>query len=428
MSGVRVKLAVIFILALVLRLGAVLNMSPEQKVLKHDDYRYEQIAKAIMRGEGFSKNGKPIAWRAPVYPYFIAGAYTLSSSNPDIIRFIQAVASSFLCLLVFLIAKSVFSAQAGIWAALLTAVYQPFIHYLYWAGPGYLYTETFCLLLVALSVLALIRYSQKQSLANKILAGAAIALVALTKPTILAFLPFLGLWLWYVKRPSFLKAAGDFLIIFLVIFSVALPWTIRNYIVFKEFIFISNESGDVFIKGNHPDARGGLVWVDSELEKDPQNLKKYSETYIKNAKYKEGLSYLLKNPRRVPYLFFKKFIVNWNFFGEDGKYNFCYGLALFFGITGILIALRCMDSKMFLLLNLLFWPTLLALIFFGEPRYRYPAEPYLIIFAGYALHRLYSKAKENKVYFTVLIFLLTMNGFLYLFSDSVLGFLRRVVP
>ena len=39
-----------------------------------------------------------------------------------------------------------------------------------------------------------------------------------------------------------------------------------------------------------------------------------------------------------------------------------------------------------------------------------------------------TKAKENKVYFTILIFFLAMNSFLYLFSDSVLGFLRRVVP
>lgn len=428
MSGIRVKLAVIFILALALRLGAVLNMPPEQKLLKHDDNRYEQIAKAIMRGEGFSKDGKPIAWRGPVYPYFIAGVYKLSSSNPDIIRFIQAIAASFLCLLVFLIAKSAFCAQAGVWAAFLTAVYQPFIHYLYWGGPGYLYTETFYLLLVALSALALIRYSQRQCLGNKILAGAAIAIAALTKPTILAFLPFLGLWLWYVKRGSFLKAAGDFFIIFIVIFAVALPWTIRNYVLFKEFIFISNESGDVFLKGNHPEARGGIVWVDSELEKNSANLEKYSETDIKNAKYKEGLRFLLSNPRRIPYLMFKKFIVNWNFFGEDNRYNFFYGVVLFLGAVGIILSLRAVGAVNLLLFCLLLWPTLLALIFFGEPRYRYPVEPYLIVFAGYALHKLLARGPKEALRKSAFAFLILLNFWFYIFSGRILGFLKAVVP
>ncbi|TAN61326.1 hypothetical protein EPN16_03495, partial [bacterium] len=250
MSGARGKLAVIFILALAFRLGAVLSMSPEQKVLKHDDNRYEQIAKAILKGEGFSKEGKPIAWRGPVYPYFIAGVYKVFGSNPDIIRIIQAIAGSFLCLLVYLIGQTVFTQKTGLCAALLTALYQPFIHYLYWGGPGYLYTETLFILFIALSVAALLRYARRQSLMNMVLSGISLSLATMTKPTLAGFFPFLGLWLWYVKRPAFLKAARDFLLIFMVFFCVALPWTIRNYIVFNEFIFISNESGDVFIKGN----------------------------------------------------------------------------------------------------------------------------------------------------------------------------------
>ena len=427
-NTLRYKVCFIFIVALVLRGWVVLTMPEQEKVLKHDDSRYEQIAISILNGEGFSKDGTPIAWRGPLYPYFIALVYRLCGTNPDIVRLIQIILGAGLCLVIYIIGKLVFSPQAGLLAAGFTAVYQPFIRYLYCGGPGYLYTEILYMLILSLAVWALLCYARAQSLKYMVSSGVLLCVSAMVKPTILGFFPFLFFWILHLKKFNFLKGFRDFLIISAVFFIVALPWTIRNYIVFKEFIFISNESGDVFIKGNHPDARGGVVWVDSELEKDPANLRKYSETYIKNAKYKEGLSYLFNNPRRIPYLFFKKFIVNWNFFGEDGKYNFCYGLALFLGITGIFIALRNMNAGIFLLLNLLFWPTLLALIFFGEPRYRYPAEPYLIVFAGYALHFMYSKAKENKVYFTVLIFFLAVNSFLYLFSDSVLGFLRRVIP
>jgi 4-amino-4-deoxy-L-arabinose transferase-like glycosyltransferase len=427
LRSIKFKLTIIFILALSLRLMAIAMMSSESKHLEHDAYRYNQIAKSILIGEGFSKNGKPIAWRGPVYPYFLAIIYKIFGLNVDIVRIIQAVLASLLCLVVYKIGLLVFSETVGLGAAFFCAIYQPFIKYLYWGGPAYLYTETLFMLLIALSIWALLIYSRNQTLKNMFLAALALAVAALIKPTVLIFFPLLGLWIWHLKRFSFLKTIRDFLFILILFFIVALPWTIRNYLVFGEFIFISNEGGDVFLKGNHPLASGGVVWVKSELEKNPENFRRYSETYIKNAKYKEGLHYLFSNPKRIPYLMFKKIIVNWNVFGEDGLYNFYYGLALFFGIIGIAFSLREIDTNSLLLLSMLFWVSLIALIFFGEPRYRYPAEPYLIIFAVYGIYCLFSRTKNRILSSIISACIILLNLLGYIFSKPILGFFKKII-
>lgn len=426
-KSTKFKLTIIFILALSLRLIAILSMPAENKSLEHDAYRYDQIARSILAGEGFSKDGKPIAWRGPVYPYFLALIYKVFGFNTDVVRTIQAIIASILCLVVYKIGRVVFSEIVGLGAAFFCAIYQPFIYYLYWGGPGYLYTETLFMFLVALSILALLTYTRNQTLKNIVFVAVALGVAALTKPTLLIFLPVLGVWVWQLKRFSFLKASKDFLLFIFMFFIVALPWTIRNYIVFKEFIFISNEGGDVFLKGNHPLASGGVVWVKSELEKNPKLSEKYSETYIKNAKYKEGLRYLFADPKRIPYLMFKKFIVNWNLFGEDGLYNFCYGLAFFFGSIGIIFSLRKMNAKSLLLLSMLFWVTLIALIFFGEPRYRYPAEPYLIIFAAYGVHSLFARRKNRILPSMIFASIILLNVLAYIYSRPILCFLKRVI-
>jgi len=427
LKSIKFRLIIIIILALGLRLITVVVMPAESKILEHDAYRYDQIARSILAGEGFSKDGKPIAWRAPIYPHFLAAIYRVFGFNTDIVRIIQAILASLLCLIAFQIGRMVFSDSVGFGAAFFCAIYQPFIYYLNWGGPGYLYTEGLFMLFVAFSIWALLIYARSQKFKNTVFVAVALGLAALTKPTIVIFFPLLGLWIWHLKGFSFLMALRDFLIICTLFFMVAMPWTIRNYVVFKEFIFISNEGGDVFLKGNHPDASGGVVWVKSELEKDPKNLEKYSETYIKNAKYKEGLNYLLSNPKRIPYLMFKKFIVNWNFFGEDDRYNFFYGVALFLGSLGIVFSLRERNAESLLLLSTLVWVTLIALIFFGDPRYRYPAEPYLIIFAVFGAHSLFARSKNKILISMIFGSIVLLNALGYVFSRPILNFLKRII-
>src|SRR3989338_6122858 len=102
-NTLRYKVCFIFIIALVLRGWAVVTMPEQDKVLKHDAYRYEQIARSILNGEGFSKDGTPIAWRGPLYPYFIASVYRLCGANPDIVRMIQIILGAAICLVIYII-------------------------------------------------------------------------------------------------------------------------------------------------------------------------------------------------------------------------------------------------------------------------------------------------------------------------------------
>jgi len=423
-----IKVSVIFIVALVLRL-TILNVMPAvEKKPRSDAARYDQLAMGIIEGKGFQKDGEPIAWRGPIYPYFLAGMYKVFGHNYEAVYKMQAVFGALLCVVMFFIGLLVFNATVGFIAGLFTGIYGPFIYYLDYGGPGFLMSEGMFTFFIAILVYFLVQYVRTNANKYKVLSGVMLAIAALTRPAMIAFIPFLGLWLLYVHWKSWRNLVRDGVIIFGFFFLTISPWTIRNYMVFHEFILISNEAGDIFLYGNHPKASGGIYWVASDLEKQPEKVSGLTETQIKRDKYREGLNYLMADPGRIPYLILKKLMVNWNFFGSDGVYNLFYGLALFFGVLGMAYCLFQLNAFHLLFFALFFWVSLIAAVFFGEPRYRYPVEPYLIIFGAYGVYELFKRHEAKLKPIFIVVSVLVVNFVLLSYSDTVLYFLEDIVP
>jgi 4-amino-4-deoxy-L-arabinose transferase-like glycosyltransferase len=425
----KVFLLLIVAVALSIRLYAWATMEPSLKIVKSDDYRYDQIAMSMLHGEGFAKDGEPIAWRGPGYPFFLAGIYYVFGHNPDAVRVIQCILGALLCVLIYYIASGVFNEKVGVIASIMSAVYIPFIRYLYWAGPCFLFSESVFMFFVAVTIALLLRYERRMTIGSLIAVGIASAVTAMIKPAFLLFMPFLFFWIFAVRR-HFWKAVRDYAAIVIVFIACVMPWTIRNYVVFREFIPISNESGDIFLEGNHPLAKGSNVWVGQEMDSDKELLQKYSASQIKNMKYTMGLRYLLENPRRIPYLFTKKLLVTWNFFGEDGRYNISYGLILMFGLWGLVRTLRRRELyvRASLLVLALVWVSALCMIFFGHPRYRYPAEPYVLVLAAYGFYEAFIASPKTFFSRGLGAGIIALNGVFYACGASLLSFLRRVVP
>jgi len=421
-------LVCIFVAALTLRVYAWGRMSPAEKVLKSDDYRYDQIAVGMLEGKGFAKDGQPIAWRGPGYPLFLAGIYLVFGHNPDAVRVVQCILGALLCIFLYYIGAHTFNKKTGCIAALVAAVYLPFIKYLYWAGPCFLFSESVFTFLVTLTVLVILRWHAHKNTVNLVLVGVVSAATALTKPSFLVCMPLLFFWFLFEQK-NIPKAAKDYMLVAAVFILCIMPWTIRNYAVFHEFIPLSNESGDIFLEGNNPLARGSSVWVGQEMDSDQELLKKYSATEIKNMKYKIALRYLLEHPRRIPYLFTKKLLVTWNFFSERGTYNFSYGLVLLFAAAGLCMVTRQRSHwPGALLLVLMFvWVSAVCMMFFGHPRYRYPIEPCLIVAGAYGIGMLFTRAISSLRY-TVGMLIIGVNVCLYMYGPSVLRFLQALVP
>ncbi len=423
-------LIIVFIYSIGVRLFFVATMPEEMKILKSDDKTYDHLAMSLLTKREFSKNNIPIAWRGPGYPLFLASVYFFFGHNHLAVRIIQSIIMSLLILIIYLISRETFGRKVAVVSVVLGCFYQPFIYYLYWAGSAFFMTEGFFTFLLAISVFLLIKFQKTNKFKYQVLSGIMLGITCLTRAVIMLLPFYLFLWFWLTDKSFKIGLRRAIPIIFFMGITI-LPWTVRNYLVFHEFIPVTNEAGDIFLGGNNPQAKGGWAPILSKLEKDPENLRKYSETYIKRQKYKEGLEYLLSNPRRIPYLFIKKILVQWNVFNEFGGYNIWYGLAGSFAIFGVFYAFRHYGYKNHILFLLLFgYVTMVAVIFFGAPRYRYPIEPYLVIFSSLGVKHLLFEEQQRRALSSFLLFwsIIFVNIFLYINAKGIIAWISKIVP
>jgi 4-amino-4-deoxy-L-arabinose transferase-like glycosyltransferase len=133
-------LAGLCVLALAVRLATVFLL--DGNVHSGDAYEYLGIANSIATGRGFAlgrawfdggsayDDPVPTAWREPGYALLVAGVQLIArDAVVPAVKILHAVLGSVSCLLVFLAARAVFGARAGLYAAAGLAVYPPFLFY-----------------------------------------------------------------------------------------------------------------------------------------------------------------------------------------------------------------------------------------------------------------------------------------------------------
>lgn len=147
-----------------------------------------------------------------------------------------------------------FSPGAGVLAAMFAAVYPSYV----WSSSLILteviFLSSFCVLLFLQ-----VRIIQENRPADHILAGIMLAVTVLIRPNVLPLgvVPYLFLWVRGKKLPWLMVVRA------VVAFSVImLPWWIRNWITFHEFIPIAKgEAGNPFLGGTDPYFRGTIDWT-----------------------------------------------------------------------------------------------------------------------------------------------------------------------
>ena len=120
------RLISLFALILVLRLGVALLIDMTFEVSKDAEDVYASIAENLTRGNGFvaEPGGEPILHRAPLYPLFLAGVYTIfGATNSFAVLCTQALLDAGSGLLLWWIGVRLFGATIGVIAALLYALY-----------------------------------------------------------------------------------------------------------------------------------------------------------------------------------------------------------------------------------------------------------------------------------------------------------------
>lgn len=280
-----------------------------------DVVEYDRWARQILSGE-FLWTALPI--HAPLYPYWLAGAYALTGVSLPWVRLLQLGLDLVSLVCVALALWRLVNARAAFLAALFWALYQPLIYY-----SAELLSEVLVVALMSGMLLAWALAHRPGGRAPLRLwplgVGAFLGgLAAITHPLTLAVsVPFLGWSLWCLHRQyrgRRLVASGALLGGLLVL--PVLPVTWRHAQVSGELVWIQAHSGLNLYIGNNPDADGtcnvrpGPAY--EALVRRPYLAGARSEAEARRYFRGEVARFVLRQPLRAAGLILRKAALTWH--------------------------------------------------------------------------------------------------------------------
>jgi len=375
-----------------------------------------RIGRSIALGYGFSSpyegNTGPSAWEPPLYPYLIGGVFKLfgiyTIASAWVLLGINCVFATLTCIPIFWIAHGTFGERIATWSAWVWAL----CPYVWYWGIHWIWDTTFtplvltCIFLLALELAdvcvgpeTFVRGEgantlSHQTLGSWLLFGALYGIGALANPTMLAFLPFCGLWIWRQRSRRGFPSLPGVALSSILFFLVLSPWLIRNYEAFGRFVFIRNDFGLQFRLGNGPAADGMLMpYFQPNLNK--LELEKYQQlgelAYSAECK-RFAFDWVHAHPGRFAIVSLKRFFYFWNGVPRPTSSlspvdfrSSAFLATSVLAIWGAILAVRQRRPGAWLYAGLLILYPAVYYFVFPHARYRHPMEPELLILIVFLL-------------------------------------------
>jgi uncharacterized membrane protein len=313
----------IFLVALGLRLAIVPLLVGEQLNPARDHWVFGwetgRLARSLASGHGFGSPlfgwTGPSAWMAPGYPALLAGVFKLfgiySKASAYVILALNCLFAALTCFPLRSMARTVFGERTGVAAAWAWALFPYSINF----AAGLVWSTALSTLLLTFAVSATIAVERKFSPWSWAGWGLIWGGIGLTEPSLLACLPFAGVWL--ILR---LRQRGMPWIFFwrtslaaLVFLAVVAPWFVRNYRVLGHFIPFREGFGLMLYQGN--------TWDTFDLSPDwanpphnPAEMAEYArvgEVAYMNEKKDQAIQEIRRHPARFAWTTLRRVIFTW---------------------------------------------------------------------------------------------------------------------
>jgi hypothetical protein len=469
----RILIAIVLV-SVLLRVGVAVYLGERLPRLQ-DDYSYSLLASRLAAGHGYSfdepwypygtPGGSPTAQWSFLYTAFLAAIYAVVGVHPVVARLVQAVlGGALLPWMVYRLAKRTDLPQrrrdtetqrkregetkrggdaeiVPLLAAAIAAVYAYFILY-----AARLVTETFYIVALLWSLERALALAERPSLGRSAVLGLALGVTTLLRQSILPWVPVLFAWfLWHwsvagsisaedsalprpsgssiVHRLSSIVGRRSYilplLVASLVLAACIAPFTIRNYIVYDEFLLLNSNAGYAMYSAQHP--MHGTNFQAFKAAPLPEDLRGQglNEAQWDSALMRRGIQFVLEEPGRYLLLSLSRVLDYFEFWPTADSsllYNVgrlvSFTLFLPFMVYGIILAVRrtmengrrTMDdgrwtagfvwlsrSGVGLLVLFMGFYSVLHVMTWAMTRYRLPVDAVAIIFAAMAIKALWEK-------------------------------------
>lgn len=359
-----------------------------------DAQAYDSIAINILDGYGFREDKTKsfgfdlsIVRAGPAYEFFLAGIYKVFGHYYEAVWIIQAFLHVLTAWLLFLIAWKVFERkEAGLLAAVFFGLHPDLLEI-----SAMLMTETLYLFLVTLTVWLFVKlYQEQKKWRYTVYLSLATGLAILSRPPVILFVPIF--LVYFLLRKKYKLG-----IIFLSLLALTLlPWVIRNYFVYHQFILTTLIGEYNLWVGNTLSANGG------QFAGGYNPLTSYTDVHgffsLKQQANHEFWSFVLIYPWIFAKLCLVRIIRFFSLIRPMGFWFYQTGLAQIIfiissavaititficGFSGMVLA-GLQKRPLFYYLILLSLTSPLVLIpTVVQSRYRFQIYPFLVLFGAY---------------------------------------------
>ncbi|MCA9951887.1 MAG: hypothetical protein KDE48_19685 [Anaerolineales bacterium] len=408
-------MAIVLILccAVALRLAVAVYLGDEVAIGR-DEQSYSALAERVADGYGYSFDtpwypfgkpaGEPTSHWSFLYTAYIAGIYAVFGSSPLIVRLIGALVGGILLpLMVYRLSRRAFPERplVALLALACGAVYAYFVLF-----AAQLMTETFYIIFLlwslecALTLQAHFSTGTKPGLGLILSFGLSLGLATLMRQAILPWIAILFLLLLWVgfRNGRFQQALIALTVSGLTLVACIIPFTIRNYLVYDDFLLLNANAGFAMYSAQHP--FHGTEFQEYTAAPLPDDLDlSMSEAALDRELMRRGIQFILAEPGRYLLLSASRavdYFVFWpmpqtSMLNNVGRV-LSFGLFLPLMLAGLWLSRRNWHDLWLLYAFMAFY-TCLHIFTWAMVRYRLPVDAVLLLFAAVTLAAIWQRVQ-----------------------------------
>lgn len=363
--------------------------------------------------------GHEIAYYPVGYPATVGGLKKLGDlmwwgRSTFSVKMMNGVFGAITSVMVFLLATRLFNRRVGLAAGILHAVFPGQIYY-----TGTVLSEALFTMLWMAALLVLLWDPLKREgipWPRLFLVGLILSYATMTRGITLAF-PAVLFIVWVVQLGSWRRAAMQAAVVWLGIAVLIVPWSVRNSLAFSTLVGPSTNLGDDICIGNYYGAQGAFT-IEGPCFEGTEGLPPHEVELERN---REGVRIAVRDvvnhPLRMPKLVAQK--AYWLLYKDDdgiwaaesygndyfipgfrrevlvfAANSIYYATGMLVVAGGLAFALGRDWRRLIVMLSFLYILAI-PLVFFGDPRFHFPAIPLAIIIAAWTIVGLWDRGRAQ---------------------------------